>query len=72
MNKFNPGDKIQYNHAFLRNTGSDYDIANMKGNITGSKILGGKTFVYVLWNDEDQPKLVNPSNLCHIGRDSTE
>jgi len=72
MNKFNPGDKVQYNHAFLRNTGSDLDIASMKGSITRSKTLAGKTFVYVLWDWEDQPKLVNPNNLCHIGRDSTE
>ena len=72
MIKYNVGDKVQYNHAFLRNTGSDINIANMKGSITGSKNLAGKTFVYVLWNDEKQPKLVNPSNLCHIGRDSTE
>ena len=72
MNKFNPGDNVQYNHAFLRNTEQDYDVAGMKGNITGSKSLAGKTFVYVLWDGEDQPKLVNPSNLCHIGRDSTE
>jgi hypothetical protein len=72
MIKYNVGDKVQYNHNFLRNTGGDIDIANMKGKVTGLKPVAGKTFVYVLWSDEDQPKLVNPSNLCHVGRDSTE
>ena len=72
MNKFNPGDNVQYNHAFLRNTGNYFEVADMKGKITGEKIYSGKTFVYVLWDGEDQPGLVNPSNLCHIGRDSTE
>ena len=47
MNKFNLGDMVQYNHAFLKNTGSYFEVADMKGKITGEKVYGGKTFVYI-------------------------
>jgi len=72
--KFKIGDRVQFNHNFLKYTMSDKDIADMKGTVNDivHMVYSKKWLVYVLWDGEDEIKGSLESNLCKIGLDVTE
>lgn len=72
-NQYNLGDKIQYNHAFLKNTGCILtEFCDFIGVITEIKIVNKKVFYRVIWNNENESHLLFSGNVCRVGRDSTE
>ena len=72
--KFKIGDRVQFNHNFLKYTMSDKDIADMKGTVNDivHMVYSKKWLVRVLWNGEGEMAGCLESNLCKIGLDTTE
>jgi len=65
------GDTVAFARYFLQciGEGPTSDLWRARGKVTG--LLGGKgelsTWPYILWEGEDEPRLVNPSNLAFPG-----
>lgn len=65
------GDTVAYARYFLQciGTGPTSDLWRARGKVTG--LLGGEgelsAWPYVLWEGEDEPRLVNPGNLAFPG-----
>jgi len=69
---YNVNDKIQYNHAFLKNTGCILtEFCDFIGVITEVKTINSKVYYRVIWNSEADSHLVYSGNLCRIGKDTT-
>ena len=72
MQKYKVNEVVQYNHAFLKSIGGDYDLSMMKGKIIEVKEMRNKVLYRVIWNNEDESHLIFSSNICRIGKDITE
>ena len=72
--KFKIGDRVQYNHKFLKSTMADKDIADMKGFVKDIKhLFSSNTYIIqILWDGEKELKNSLESKLCKIGLDTTE
>lgn len=58
---------VMYNHKFLKSTGADYEISQMRGVIkSGREIKKGLFYYKVLWNGEAEVKGVLSSNLVRV------
>lgn len=66
------GDRVQYNHAFLKNIGAGFGIASMQGTIKAivGNISKDKHMVTVAWQF-GPTNTVLTSNLCRVGIDPT-
>ena len=72
--KFKIGDRVQYNHNFLKSTMADKDIADMKGYVKDIVYITSpkKYLIRILWDGEGEAAGCLESNLCKIGLDVTE
>lgn len=78
MNKIIPqlksGNKVKYNHAFLKSIGADYDTSIITGIVQSIKPLpNNKNYlVKVLWQGENEVKGCLTNNLTKMDYDITE
>ena len=72
--KFKIGDRVQYNHRFLKSIMANKYIADMKGTVNDIvyMVSSKKWLVRVLWDGEGEAAGCLESNLCKIGLDVTE
>jgi hypothetical protein len=63
---FNPGDRIAYTRAFVKSTGSCYEMAQRRGTFVEMDGI----FAFVRWDDEtarQEPAYVHSANICRLG-----
>lgn len=72
--KYKIGDRVQYNHAFIRNMDClDNEFDQLWGIVREIKRVGTKDYLKVEWDNSynGATQMVNPSNMCKIGKDTT-
>ena len=71
MTKFAVGDRVKYNHAFLKNTGSDYEISKMTGTIIEVKgNFGNSSLVKIKWDGDIEIRGCLTCNLAKLTKES--
>ena len=71
--EFKIGDRVQYNHNFLKSITADYDTGIMKGTVQQVTNIGraNNVLVKILWDGDTEIHSALVSNLCRIGLDMT-
>jgi hypothetical protein len=67
MNTFEVGNRVKYNHAFLKNTGSTFEIASMTGTIVEVKgKFAGGSLVKIKWDGDIEIRGCLTCNLAKL------
>lgn len=67
MPEFTPGARVGYAAAFLRSTGSDYDMAQRRGTVVSVRDLPfAQRLVYIKWDDGGAGPALS-SNIARLG-----
>jgi hypothetical protein len=61
-----PGDRVAYTRAFVRNTGSMYEMAQMRGTVESVAPFSEYVLCKVRWDGEDEAMGVLACNICRI------
>ena len=71
--RFKIGDRVQYNHAFLKSIQADKEIADLKGTVKDVvyRNISKVYFIRVLWDGENDLRTSGEKTLCKIGLDIT-
>lgn len=65
--KIQPGDRIAYTAAFVKQTGHDKNIADMRGTVKEDRgNMGKNQYLRVLWDGETEYKGCLSCNICKI------
>lgn len=61
--------RVKYAAAWLKSIGAHItdDMWQMAGVVVGEKVIGGRTFLRVLWDGEEEPQTCLPSCVLPIG-----
>jgi hypothetical protein len=71
MKKYEVGDRVKYNHAFLKNTGSTFEIASMEGTIVEVKgNFANGLLVKIKWDGDTEIRGCLTSNLAKLTKES--
>jgi len=61
---FEVGQRVAYNHRFLKQIAAGYDIASLRGTVEDTFSFSGRPAAKVRWQDEEDTHSVLFSNLC--------
>lgn len=68
MKTLKAGDRVAYSAAFLRSIGAQTgDAGFVRGTYQGEQKVGQRMFARVLWDGDDEPKLVCRPNIAPVG-----
>ena len=67
MTKFEVGNRVKYNHTFLKNTGGDYEMSKMTGTIVEVKgNFGNSSLVKIQWDGDIEIRGCLTCNLAKL------
>jgi len=71
MTKFSVDDRVKYNHAFLKNTGSTFEISKLTGTIVEVKEkFANGSLVKIKWDGDTEIRGALISNLAKLTKES--
>jgi len=69
--KFSVDDRVKYNHAFLKNTGGDYEISKLTGTIVEVKgNFANGSLVKIKWDGDTEIRGALTCNLAKLTKES--